>query len=58
MEYILLHGSTPEELTQVVNQWIADGFKPIGGIAISQVETPVVNGRVMSRLFAQAMLKE
>ncbi len=46
LNYVILAGSW-EELTQYVNDFIADGWKPIGGICLD-----------MKDQFYQAMMRE
>lgn len=62
MEYICVHGSTPEKLTEAVNQRITEGFKPLGGVAVSTTEAviPTSGGHSITntRWIVQAMIKE
>ena len=51
MEYIVLKDSGIEELISLVNQFIADGWKPVGGISTGDIMGS-------SNYYLQAMIKE
>ena len=45
MKYIILEAASPQQLTMLVNQFIASGWKPQGGVSDGS-------------LYCQAMIKE
>lgn len=54
MEYTILRNEYAGTLIEVVHQHIADGWEPLGGVALSHGET--LGGR-RYEVFAQAMTK-
>jgi len=53
MEYTVVEGHNREELIRKVVELIKQGWKPLGGIAVSTV-FPIIGNYI----FCQAMLKE
>jgi hypothetical protein len=54
MEYTVIKHDSIEALIEVVNEYIQDGWKPLGGVAIS---TSVGSGSYSQSEYAQAMTK-
>ena len=57
MEYTLVVKKTPSELKERVNEMIRDGWEPLGGISVTQMDIGSNLGSVMEKLFAQAVIK-
>jgi hypothetical protein len=60
MSYIAVEGTSAGDLTNKVNQYIKDGHKPIGGIAIT-IAVHTVSGKSrpeITKVYCQAMVKE
>lgn len=57
--YVLLSGGTEEILEIEVDEWLKDGYEPLGGVAIAaNVQTDRDNGLVYTSFsFHQAMVK-
>lgn len=34
-KYIIVTGTTPEKLEEMVNEKIADGYRPLGGVSVT-----------------------
>lgn len=56
MAYVILSEESLTELQNNVNEFIAHGWKPIGGVAISNVYVRPDNE--MEREYCQSMIKE
>ena len=60
MKYVCVHGFSSTELTRKVNDLIAEGFEPLGGVTLALAYVPEdrhdsdTSGRDMS--YAQAMI--
>ena len=52
MEYFAVKETSAENLTVMVNEMIAAGWKPLGGMSVAG------DGRGSHRFFCQAMIKD
>lgn len=53
MEYKILQDDFPDELVKQVNEHIAKGFKPLGGVSYAATDT----GKGIYKAYVQAMVR-
>jgi hypothetical protein len=58
MEYKVVSAVGADELNELVNELIKQGWKPHGSIAMQQFDVQSGGHHSMAILFAQAMIKE
>lgn len=58
MEYRILTGRTPTELELEVTEFIALGWRPLGGLTVAKTRTAVGPTDYKHLIYAQAMTRD